>query len=346
MKKLNWLFLLVFLALGCQDDHLVNEPGVVSNLRTSASSVTINCNENNSLSVAVNNVVTGSLDVAVGANSVEFYYNLTGSEYFLMSDMVFAGDCQATPAPGDYQHSDQFTTDEEVRSHDFSIDLANLPECGCITVTADVARYNSRTSAIESFPWTETINYCKCEDEEEPDDENLRTQTQGGWGAEPNGNNPGAYLHENFTAAFPGGLQVGCTYTITLTSAQAVTDFLPQGGTASQLLKNWVNPDNAPKSANNPKNVLAGQVVALKLSIGFDEWDEDFGVSNTDLADATIASGTFAGWTVADVLAAAEELLGGCESDYTAAQLNEVVTAINESFVDGTTDSGFLNNEN
>lgn len=28
----------------------------------------------------------------------------------------------------------------------------------------------------------------------------LRTQTQGGWGAEPHGQNPGTFLHANFEA--------------------------------------------------------------------------------------------------------------------------------------------------
>src|ERR1043165_4191897 len=54
----------------------------------------------------------------------------------------------------------------------------------------------------------------------------LRTQTQGGWGASPAGNNPGTYLHAHFNATFSGGLTLGCypnNYYIKLTSAQAVT---------------------------------------------------------------------------------------------------------------------------
>src|SRR5690349_2149654 len=49
----------------------------------------------------------------------------------------------------------------------------------------------------------------------------LRTQTQGGWGAAPAGNNPGTYLHANFQAAFSDGLTVGCypgNYYVKLTS--------------------------------------------------------------------------------------------------------------------------------
>jgi hypothetical protein len=35
------------------------------------------------------------------------------------------------------------------------------------------------------------------------------TVTQGGWGADANGNNPGTYRDANFSAAFPNGVQIG-----------------------------------------------------------------------------------------------------------------------------------------
>src|SRR5688572_32802239 len=59
----------------------------------------------------------------------------------------------------------------------------------------------------------------------------LRTQTPGGWGSTPRGNNPGSYLHANFDDAFPGGLTIGCENggSITVTSAQAITNLLPTG---------------------------------------------------------------------------------------------------------------------
>lgn len=60
-----------------------------------------------------------------------------------------------------------------------------------------------------------------------------RTYTIGGWGAE-NLNTPQThYLYQNFDAAFPNDLVIGCASgnTLTLTSAQEVTNFLPSGGT-------------------------------------------------------------------------------------------------------------------
>jgi len=166
----------------------------------------------------------------------------------------------------------------------------------------------------------------------------LRTQTQGGWGASPAGNNPGTYLHAHFNAAFSDGLTLGCypnNYYIRLTSAQAVTNLLPAGGKASVLNANATNPSSL-------KNVLVGQLVALKLSVSFDAADASFGQSSVALGNMIIGSGTFQGYTVAQFLAVAEEVLGGCSKAFTPQQLNETATQINQNFDDGTINSGFL----
>jgi hypothetical protein len=164
----------------------------------------------------------------------------------------------------------------------------------------------------------------------------FRTQTQGGWGAGPNGNNSGVYLHANFTAAFPSGLVVGCDYTLTLTSAQAVTDFLPSTSTADTMAVDRTDP------AGGYNNVLAGQVVALALNLGFDSYDANFGTSTASLGSLVIASGDFAGLTVQQLFDEANAFLGGCASAYTASQLNAAVTAVNENFDNGTQNNGYV----
>ena len=166
----------------------------------------------------------------------------------------------------------------------------------------------------------------------------FRTQTQGGWGAKPKGGNPGAYLHANFSAAFPMGVEIGCGgRRLRLTSAMAVTNFLPSGGQPNILpLGMMVNPTNY-------NNTLAGQLVALKLSVGFDSYDPNFGSSDGLLAAAYVAWGPFAGMTIAEVLEIADQRIGACGSmNYSISQLNQVLTSINENFVDGTTNNGFI----
>jgi len=164
----------------------------------------------------------------------------------------------------------------------------------------------------------------------------FRTQTQGGWGANPNGNNPGVYLHSNFANAFPSGLIVGCTNTLTFTTAQAITDFLPTGSSPSALpTGNITNPTSY-------NNVFAGQVTALSLSVGFDNYDSNFGTSSSSLKDLIILSGTFTGWTVQQLLDEANQTIGGCASNYSFSALNNAVSLVNQNYVDGNTTGSFL----
>lgn len=163
----------------------------------------------------------------------------------------------------------------------------------------------------------------------------FRTQTQGGWGAPAHGNNPGKYVQNNFAAAFPNGLTVGCTYKITLTNAQAVTDYLPGGGTPAVLTTDYTNPVNL-------KNNLASQLVTLTLSVQFDLYDSNFSSSSVALRDLVIASGPFKGKTIGALLVEANNLLGGCPSAYTATQISDALTSINENFDDGTKNGGFV----
>ncbi|MFT7241115.1 MAG: hypothetical protein ACI83L_001464 [Cryomorphaceae bacterium] len=164
----------------------------------------------------------------------------------------------------------------------------------------------------------------------------LRTQTQGGWGSPANGNNPGAYRDAHFEDAFPNGVVIGCDYTLTLTSAAAVEAFLPNGGPIKVLEENLVDPINF-------RTVLAGQLVAATLSAGFDAAEESFSESEADLGDYTLSSGAMIGLTVSEVIAEANAFIGGCESAYSGSELNTTLTAINESFVDGSGQGGTLN---
>jgi hypothetical protein len=165
----------------------------------------------------------------------------------------------------------------------------------------------------------------------------FRTYTQGGWGAPANGNNPGVYRNANFAAAFPQGLVIGCQSgnTLTLTSAQAVQDFLPSGSTPSALPGDLTNPGNA------YDNVFAGQLVAITLSLGFDAYDPNFAGSTGFLGDQIIGSGTFEGMTIAQVVAIANQVIGGCSNQYSFSALNDVLSDINENFVGGA-NNGFI----
>jgi hypothetical protein len=79
--------------------------------------------------------------------------------------------------------------------------------------------------------------------------------------------------------------------------------------------------------------------------VTFDAHDPNFGESSTLLGNTFIAAGPFFGYTVSQVIALADLFIGGCATpgvSFTASQYNEVLSAINENFVDGKTDKGFL----
>ncbi|MCE5239353.1 hypothetical protein LLH23_12800 [bacterium] len=161
------------------------------------------------------------------------------------------------------------------------------------------------------------------------------TFTQGGWGAKPAGNNAGMLLHTYWAQVYgSAGLVVGGGYTLTFTSAQAVTNFLPSGGTAAALKKSYVDP-----VGKTTAGVLAGQVVAMRLNVDF----SGAGLTATGLGSLKIQTGTYAGFTVAQLLSLGEAVLGGDTSGLlgSVADLSSACTAVNESFDNGA-DTGFL----
>ena len=174
------------------------------------------------------------------------------------------------------------------------------------------------------------------------------TASQGGWGSKPHPKNPGGLLLDNFGIVFPGANPAvvigdsfsscagGTTFKITLTSAAAIQNFLPQGGKPTRLTKCETNPI----SKDSKISVLAGQVLALKLNVAF----SDAGVSRPGLANLSVVSGRLAGWTVNMVLAAGNTALGGgaTPGGITLADLNDVIAKINENFDGGTIDRAYL----
>lgn len=169
-----------------------------------------------------------------------------------------------------------------------------------------------------------------------PTPKQLTTFTQGGWGSTPNGNNPGAFLKKNFATVYPSGyVGIGTTSRyLAFTSADAICKFLPQGGTAGTLSASAVNP------TTSSAGVLAGQLLALRLSVDF----STAGRTASGLGGKKVGSGPLKDKTVNEVLAIANTAIagGGLPSGLTLSQLNDVLTNINENYVDGTTNEGYL----
>ncbi len=177
----------------------------------------------------------------------------------------------------------------------------------------------------------EITKICPCTSDtlecEEPD---FRTQTMGGWGTNCNGNNPGCYRDANFDAAFPSGVTIGCAggNTHTFTTSNAVAVYLPCGGTPGVLANSGVN-------GTCEGNTLSGQLLAAKLSLGFDAYDPDF--SGADVGIDQLYStnpGPCFGMTIVEIVALADSVIGDCKSG-NASGLNNLLTDFNETYVGG-----------
>ncbi|HRD53595.1 MAG TPA: T9SS type A sorting domain-containing protein [Flavobacteriales bacterium] len=89
-------------------------------------------------------------------------------------------------------------------------------------------------------------------------------------------------------------------------------------------------------------NAFLGNVAALKLNIRFDEVNAAFSPAAVLLKNMLVAQGTFAGWTVQQVVDLADQTLGGCSSQYTFNTVNTIVRNINAGYQGGVMNSGLL----
>ena len=169
----------------------------------------------------------------------------------------------------------------------------------------------------------------------------LRTESQTTWGSAPlNASDPATYMTNYFSWLFtsPDYLKIGCgTRTMQLTTAAAVTAFLPASGAAAQLpTGNTVNP------GTGITNGLAAELVALKLTMKFDAYNPAFSSSQLLLKNLVIASGTFQGYTVEGLAAEADRKLGSCGSPFTYNQLRTAIRDINNGYEGGLESAGLL----
>lgn len=340
-------------------DPVLTETTFSNSVATTTTSSTCGTTQVQTL-LAGQTINSGSVSVSNDQVNLYVTYTTTGG-WKLNKTHLYVGDCALIPKTnsGNPQiglFPMQQTYSPMATSATYTIPLSSLSSCYCIAAHAEVVLLNSLGTIIQTETgwaqgnpmggnsWAMVFNYCTQACTQVPPPPpctisvgDFRTQTQGGWGATPNGNNPGVYLQANFASVFPTGLTVGCSsgYTLKLTSANAVMNFLPQGGTASALSASSIDPTTV-------NNVFAGQVVALSISVSFDQNIANFGASNNSLSGLVITSGDFAGWTVMQLLNEANRKLGGCTSVYSFAQLNAAVTSVNENFDNGTVVGSFL----
>jgi len=180
--------------------------------------------------------------------------------------------------------------------------------------------------------------------------------TQGGFGQGCHGNNVGCLRDEHFDEVFPNGLVLGDgdgdddddAFALVLTSARAVEDFLPAGGQPGALDQDLVDP------LNSSAGVLAGQLAAAKLNVGFSAagfFDGDGQLG--DLVYVKCVDDDLIGLSVSEVIDLADVLISGQagdgldldgdgKDDVSFSDLSDALTALNENFHECSGNNGCL----
>lgn len=189
----------------------------------------------------------------------------------------------------------------------------------------------------------------------------LVTFRQSDWAADDCGKDSAGDLRDDhFDAVFPNDLYIGDDaldgdddFAVKLTSSSKVAKFLPQDGKSGALKQNATNP------TSTAAGQLAGELVAAKLNVAFDEAGKFDGIKKRDdlkLADMLFAKDVHVkliGRSVLEVIALADEAIGGAaampldvdgdsQGDVSHYELRKALEKFNANFEGGNHNEGVL----
>ena len=122
------------------------------------------------------------------------------------------------------------------------------------------------------------------------------------------------YLDANFASVFPNGVTAGCGagHELVFTSAAAVDTYLPCTGGAEDLVltHGGTNPTQDAQDPTCWNNAFVSHLLTAKLNVGFDAADGNYSNDSFRLADLVYNTGALSGYTVADIIAISDEVLG------------------------------------
>ena len=167
----------------------------------------------------------------------------------------------------------------------------------------------------------------------------FKTFTQGGWKRKewPGDGRGGDLLEQHFGSVYPAGVRVGGGRGAWFSGAETVKRFFPAGGRPRMLPEDYLDP----RRTRGGK--LAGETLALRLNVDY----SSAGITRPGLAQLRVAPGkALAGYTVAEVLAIAEAVLGGdpgaLPAGLTERRLAKGLARINGNFRGGRVSRGYL----
>jgi hypothetical protein len=256
----------------------------------------------------------------------------------LVSFQLFYGEQQKLPLKAD-QTADpahfplRFEQLNETTERTISISLEDMPSC--IAVAGHIEIIQNGEVLVGDIGWTPGVplptglKYCKrrcnvaalqCslgQDQVLP-----QTVSQDQW-LTAEADKPAQLLRNHFKRIFPTGISLGCNDHVEYGTADAALAAMPSTGAALPLSASAMGPEG---------NRLAGELLSLTLMAHLDEVILEFTPHSAPLKHLVVSTGAFEGWSVEEVLAEANIVLGGCTTNFSADQIYQVVREINMAF--------------
>ena len=147
------------------------------------------------------------------------------------------------------------------------------------------------------------------------------------------------YLDANFGDVFPNGVTVGCVdgFELLFTTADAVDTYLPCSGSAQDLVltHGGTNPTVAAQDPTCWDNALVSHLLTAKINVAFDLANPDMGASEYPASALILNEQSLEGYSVAEIIAIGDDVLGGCSSAFTPNQVRKALRTYNRNFDNG-----------
>ena len=147
------------------------------------------------------------------------------------------------------------------------------------------------------------------------------------------------YLDANFGDVFPNGVTVGCAdgFELLFTTADAVDTYLPCSGSAQDLVltHGGTNPTVAAQDPTCWDNALVSHLLTAKINVAFDLANPDMGASEYPASALILNAQSLEGYSVAEIIAIGDDVLGGCSSAFTPNQVRKALRTYNRNFDNG-----------
>ena len=147
------------------------------------------------------------------------------------------------------------------------------------------------------------------------------------------------YLDANFASVFPTGVSVGCAdgYELLFTSAAAVDTYLPCTGGAQGLVltSGGIDPNAAAPDPSCWNNAFVSHLLTAKINAAFDAADPAYSASDFPVTGLIRTSGALAGYSLGEIIAMGDAVIGGCSTEFTPNQLRGALRDFNQNFDNG-----------